>query len=283
MIEAITRHWPEYLIEGALLGAFMVGACLATVALEHPASPLRRRMPSAIARRAVVGVLMGVTAVALISSGPGRRSGAHMNPAVTLTFLVLGKVEPWDAMFYAAAQFLGGVAGVGASSAVLRHALAHPAVGYAVTLPGPRGAGAAWIAEFAIAAGMMGMVLASTSHASSAPYTGVLAGVLLAAYITFEAPLSGMSLNPARTLASARFARRYRGLWVYFTAPPAGMLSAAGLFAAASGHAPCAKLDHSGPGTCIFRCEIDRMPGRVAAPGPAGGISRAARPHGTER
>src|SRR5690349_10854499 len=86
-----------YAIEAVLLGAFMVSACAVTAPLEHPASPLRHAIGSALARRAIIGAAMGATAVLLIYSPWGRRSGAHMNPAMTLCFLRLGKIRARDA------------------------------------------------------------------------------------------------------------------------------------------------------------------------------------------
>lgn len=266
----------EYIIEGLLLGLFMIAACLGTAAVEHPASPVRRRLRNAAARRAVVGVLMGLTAVALIYSPPGQRSGAHMNPATTLAFLALGKVRAVDGAAYIAAQFIGGLLGVVAAARLLPRLVAHESVSYAVTEPGPRGRAWAFAGEFVISLLMMLMVLAASNHASTAPYTGVLAGVLLAVYITVEAPLSGMSLNPARTVASAIPARRARALWVYFAAPILGMLTAAGVFVAAGpaarraglhpGEVYCAKLKHPDGGECIFRCRAGEMT-RTGSPG----------------
>lgn len=264
MVAALATHWPEYLIEGALLGMFMVAACVAVVVMQHPSSPVAQAIRCPRRRRVVIGVLMGLTAVALIDSPWGQRSGAHMNPGTTLTFLVLGKVRPWDAVFYVAAQFVGGFLGVWLAGKTLGHLVAHDTVNYAATLPGVRGLRAAWLAEFAIAFGLMSMVLWSTNHAATAPFTGVFAGILVAAYIAIEAPISGMSMNPARTLGSAIPARAFRGLWIYFTAPPLAMLCAAGLYVAIVGVecVYCAKVNHSGHDTCIFNCGIDRMPGR---------------------
>src|SRR5688572_7736236 len=75
----VARHWPEYLIEGFMLGAFMVSACTFTIMLEHPASPVRQAVASAELRRVCMGLAMAFTAVALIYSPWGKRSGAHMN------------------------------------------------------------------------------------------------------------------------------------------------------------------------------------------------------------
>lgn len=284
MINALISHWPEYLIEGALLGIFMISACLSVFVLEHPASPVPRVVKLAWVRRCIIGVLMGVTAVSLIYSPWGQRSGAHMNPGTTLTFLVLGKIRTWDAVFYMVAQFSGGIGGVLLSSMVLGRAIRHERVNYVATMPGRRGPWVAWVAEFVIAFGMMGMVLLSTNHASTAPYTGFFAGLLVATYIAIEAPLSGMSINPARTLGSAIPARSFRGLWIYFTAPPLAMLSAAGIYVGAMGlpQVFCAKLNHQGRTRCIFVCHVDEMPGltpkRDAGIQPADGDHLAAHP-----
>ena len=103
VLSALRRHWPEYLIEAVGLGLFMIAAGLVTTALEHPASPLHRALPDPVARRTLIGLAMGLTAVGLIYSPWGRQSGAHLNPAVTLTFFRLSKVATVDAAFYVAA------------------------------------------------------------------------------------------------------------------------------------------------------------------------------------
>ncbi|MCC6677000.1 MAG: aquaporin [Phycisphaerales bacterium] len=279
--ETLAAHWPEFLIEGGLLGVFMISACASVVAFHHPDSPLARRVRRPLARRGIVGLLMGLTAVGLIHSPAGQRSGAHMNPATTLAFLVLGKVPLWTAVFYILAQCAGGLAGVVVGNGLLRGRAGHPEVNYAVTAPGPRGAPIAWVAEFMISLIMMMMVLLTSNHAASAPYTGVLAGVLVSIYITCEAPLSGMSMNPARSLASAVAARTWRGLWVYLTAPPLGMLAAAALYTSVPGGSVfCAKLDHPRDDQCVFNCDIGAMPGRRVNPPAAGHISDERRPAG---
>src|ERR1051325_7367080 len=109
---ALRTHWPEYLIEASGLGLFMISACSFTVLFEHPASAVRQAIETPILRHVLTGIAMGLTAIALIYSPWGKQSGAHFNPATTLTFFRLGKIEPWDAFFYVLAQFLGGTAGV---------------------------------------------------------------------------------------------------------------------------------------------------------------------------
>ncbi len=256
---ASARHWPEFAMEAACLGLFMIAACVFVTLLEHPMSPLHRAIPSATLRRVLAGIAMGLTAVGLIYSPWGQRSGAHMNPSLTLTYLRLRKIAPPDALCYVLAQFAGGLSGVLVARTLLGGAVADPAVQYAVTVPGPGGRGAAFAGELVISFGMMLTVLV-VSNSRLARFTGLFAGILVATYIGVEAPLSGMSMNPARTLGSAFHAGQWTALWVYFTAPPLGMLAAAELYRRLPG-APqifCAKLHHDNDKRCIFRCQYPR-------------------------
>jgi len=107
IIETLKKHWPEYLMEAAGLGIFMISACSFGALLEHPASPIRQAIANSFLRRILMGMAMGLTAISIIYSPWGKQSGAHLNPSVTLTFFRLGKVARWDAVFYVTAQFLG--------------------------------------------------------------------------------------------------------------------------------------------------------------------------------
>jgi aquaporin Z len=177
-------HWPEYLIEAWALGMFMVSAGTFTVLVEHPDFGVPQLIESADLRRALIGLAMGVTAVALIYSPWGRRSGAHMNPAVTLTFWRLGRVRGEDALAYVAAQFLGGLAGVSLVHAVFGERFAAPPIDFVATLPA-HGVPLAFALEALISCGLMSVVLAFSSRARLAPYTGLAAGALVACYIAF--------------------------------------------------------------------------------------------------
>jgi len=248
------RHWPEYLIEGAGLGVFMISACAFGTLLEHPGSLVHQALPDPFVRRVLMGIAMGLTAVSIVYSPWGQRSGAHINPSLTLVFLRLGKLHPIDALFYVAAQFVGGAIGVWISARLLEPALGHPSVSYVVTQPGPLGTIDAFLAEAAISFLLMTVVLWVSNIDRLARWTGVCCGLLVATYITFEAPISGTSMNPARTLASALAAHEWRTLWIYFTAPPLGMLLAAEVYVGLFGEEGvfCAKLDHADDRQCIF-------------------------------
>jgi aquaporin Z len=234
-------HWREYAIEAACLALFMLSATGFSTLLQHPASPVSAALAAwpagPAAHRVPMGLAMGLTAIALIYSPLGARSGAHMNPSL--------------------AQFAGGAIGIVAASLLLRGLPGDPSVNYAATVPGAGGAAAAFAAEAGISFLLMSVVLAVSNTPRLARYTGLFAGALVALYVVVEAPLSGMSMNPARTLGSNVLAHSTESLWIYFTAPPLGMLLAAETYARVRGRhrVSCAKLNHPATGRCIFCTE----------------------------
>src|SRR5881398_1900865 len=247
---ALGEHWPEYLIEAWALGSFMVSAGVVATLLGAPDSPVHRAIAGATWRNVAGGVAMGLTAIAL-------------------TFLRLGKIRPWDALFFAFAQILGGTAGVLLVAALFGHAFTDPPVSYAATLPGPQGPGVAFSAEVIISAFLILILLSLSSSARFARFTGFAAGCLVATYITFESPLSGMSMNPARSFASAAPGMQWQYFWIYVTAPVLGMLIGAEIFLVLTGarRALCAKLLHPLNVRCIH-CGYE-PPVAAAAPTPS--------------
>ena len=249
---AVRGHWPEYLAEAGGLGAIMLVAGAVTAAVEVPLLPIFEGLPP-LTRRLVEGVAIAGTAVAAIYSRWGRRSGAHFNPAVTLTFLALGKVRPWDAAFYVLAQFLGGLVGLLTAALLLGDAVRQPPTAWIVTVPGQAGITAAFLAELLCAFLLMSLVLALGGLPRAMRFTGLAAGALIFLLIALEAPISGFGLNPARSLASALPAGLWTAFWIYLLAPPLGMLAAAALSRALPlwRPMPCAKLIHDTATRCI--------------------------------
>jgi aquaporin Z len=241
------------------LGIFMVSACAFGVLLFHPDSYLAGFDHSI--RNILMGVAMGSTAIAIFKSPWGKRSGAHINPVVTLTFYRLRKIAGVDAFFYSIGQFVGAIVGVWLAWMVFGTQLAASEVNFVATVPGMWGIVAAFAGEFGIAFVMMTMVLNVGNHKVLNRFTPYIAGLLVALYITFESPISGMSMNPARTFGSAVFANSWPGWWIYFTAPLIAMLAAAELYVRTRGLKKvfCAKLDHGGKVRCIFDCRFDEV------------------------
>jgi aquaporin Z len=261
---ALREHWPEYLIEGWALGCFMISIGVFVTVLISPMSPLYTRIPSLALRAVMLGLALGTTAIVLIHSPWGKRSGAHMNPAVTLAFLRAKKIHHWDALFYVIAQTIGGILGVIVVAFAMGDLFTSPPVSYAVTLPGPQGAIVAFAAEALISFALMATVLIFTASMRLTRYTGLAIGCLVALFVAVEFPLSGASMNPARTLASAAPGHIWQNLWVYLLAPTLGMLAAAQLHLSLRGAAApgCAKLLHPKGVRCIH-C------GQQAEPEPA--------------
>lgn len=258
--DTLRHHWPEYLMEAAGLGLFMLSAVVFATMLEHPSSPVRAAIENPLYRRLPMGLAMGLTAIGIIYSPWGKRSGAHINPAVTLTFYRLGKIAHWDAVFYVVAQFVGGLAGVVLPAVFIGQYMAHPSVNYVATVPGEHGAAIAFIAEFTIAFILMTVVLISINTVRLAPCTGLFAGILVSAYVIVESPFSGFGMNPARTFASALPGWVWTSIWMYFVAPMAGMLLAAEAYLKIGQvkSVICAKLHHPHDQPCIFYCGHQR-------------------------
>ena len=176
MLNALKQHWPEYLMEAAALGIFMISACLFGILLEHPDSPVRRLVADPFLRRILTGLAMGLTAITIIYSPWGKQSGAHINPSVTLTFFRLGKISGWDTVFYILLQFIGAVAGVLMVAGVLGRLIANPSVSYVVTVPGPGGWAPAFAAEAMISFVLFTVILAVSNHPRLSRFTGLSAG-----------------------------------------------------------------------------------------------------------
>lgn len=234
MRQTFIRHWREYLMEAGGLAGFVLGAGLLTIFLEHPDFPAMQSAfggeSNALWRRVPLGIVMGVY-IAVVVYLFGEKSGAHINPATTWAFFRVGKINFTDSCFYTLAQFVGAVGAALALKFVLGEWFAHPLINFGVTVPKPpHGSVSAFAAEFIISFVLMFVVLIVISSKRLEKYAAVVTGVLIALYLIFELPFSGMSLNPARSFAAALAANKWEHLWIYFVAPPAAMLLAAEIF-----------------------------------------------------
>jgi aquaporin Z len=235
----------------------------AVVLIWHPGSPFEQWIPSASLRRLLTGTLFAGGATLVVYSRLGQRSGAHINPAVTLAFWRLGKIGTRDAVAYAASQFLGALAGVAAVGLILRDKAVGAHLGTTVPAAGLHWGGA-FAAESLITFLLVFLILQCVSRPRLAPYTGYLAGSLVALLVWIEAPFTGTSLNPARSLAPAVlmglggqgsmwFPLAPLHQWIYLVAPPLGALVAVGLSRRMERKRPtCAKLYHTEAYPCIF-------------------------------
>ncbi|MBA3648700.1 MAG: aquaporin [Chitinophagales bacterium] len=219
-------------MEAAGLGGFVIIAGLLTILLEHPDLPVMQSELGnhAVLRRIPLGIILGayITIVVLLS---GKKSGAHIDPAVTWTFFRLGKIDKRDAIWYTIAQFAGASAAALLLKFTMGKLFAHPLINFAITEPKPpHGTMSALIAEFIISFILMLTLLIAGSSKKIEKYVAIISGALIALYIIIEMPFSGMSLNPARSFAAALAGNKWEHLWVYFVAPPIAMLTAGKLY-----------------------------------------------------
>ena len=261
LADAVRAHWREYLMEGSEIGALMISTCISGTFLYSSDSPIQYLNLSRTFRAVLMGTAVAITTFVIIRSPFGRRTGAHINPAVTLTFFWLERVHRWDAVCYVIAHFAGAVAGVLAAREILGVRLSAPPVRYLVTLPGSRGSPIAFLSEFVLSALLMGVVLYGSNHRVLSRFTPLFVAILTVFYFALSSSIAGFSVNPARTFSSALHAWIWQGIWIYFLAPCLGMLTAAAAYVKRMGRdrVYCAKVFHDLRSTCPFACRFERV------------------------
>ena len=230
LLASFRKNRIHYLQEALGLAIFMISACFFSAMLEGKDSVLHLAIPNGRVRLLIMGILMGSTALIIFYSPLTAPSGSHINPAVTLVFLRLGKICPRDAMFYILFQFIGGLIAVYLMAFLLGHPLTDRPVNYATTVPGKQGVAAAALTELFIAFIMVSMVLFTSNSERLRKSTRLIAGLLVCLNVVVAGPVSGFGMNPARTLASAIPANTYTAFWIYMIMPFTGMLGAAEFF-----------------------------------------------------
>ena len=230
MGSSFRKNYVHYLQEGLGLAIFMISACFFSALLEGKQTAVHLAIPNGDVRSLIMGLLMGLTALFIFYSPFTAPSGSHINPAVTMVFVRLGKISTGDAFFYILFQLAGGLAAVYAMEFLLGHSLTDEPVKYACTIPGRHGVAAAAITELVIAFIMISMVLLTSASEKFGKYTRLFAALLVCLNVIFAGPVSGFGMNPARTLASAIPGHVYTALWIYLIIPFAGMLAAAEFF-----------------------------------------------------
>lgn len=227
---AFRKNWKHYLQEALGLGIFMISACFFSALIFSSEGAWHNAIPGNLMKNVLTGFLMGATALFIFYSRWTSPGGSHINPAVTLTFLRLGRMCRYDALFFIIFQVLGGTIAVYVMQFLMGHILTQPPVTSAVTIPGKAGITWAAITEFVIAFITMTMVLFTGLHTKLKQYTRVFSGILVCCWVILAGPVSGFGMNPARSFASALPAGVWTSFWIYCIIPFAGMLAAAELF-----------------------------------------------------
>ncbi|MGG9960618.1 aquaporin [Ferruginibacter sp. SUN106] len=230
MLAAFKNNWRLYLMEAFGLAIFMVSACFFGAMIFSPGSSWYHLFLNDMVRNILMGLMMGLTALFIFYSPVTAPSGAHINPAVTITFLRLGKISKENAAFYILFQFIGGTVAVFTMQWLMGKTLTGSPVNSAVTVPGKAGTMNAAITEFFIAFVMISMVLFMSASKRFKKHTRKFAACLVCCYVIFAGPISGFGMNPARSFASAFPSGIYTAFWIYMLIPFAGMLLAAECF-----------------------------------------------------
>ena len=219
-----------YLMEALGLAIFMISACFFGGILEAKNSFIHQSIHNDFARQIIMGIMMGLTALFIFYSKWTAPSGSHINPAVSLAFLRVGRINKNDTFFYIIFQFIGGTVAVYLMQLLMGHTLTDAPVNSVATVPGKAGPFPALVTEFIIAFIMMTMVLFTSSNEQLKKYTRIIAGIMVCLYVIIAGPVSGFGMNPARTFASALPSHTWTAFWLYIFMPIAGMLSATEFF-----------------------------------------------------
>jgi len=139
-----------------------------------------------------------------------------------------------------------------------------------VTLPGVYGSPVAFLGEFLLSGILMSTVLYASNKRLLARFTPGLVALLTIFYFLLSSSISGFSVNPARSFSSALFAWIWHGIWIYFSAPCLGMLTAAAVYIRRMGlnHVYCAKVFHDMRSPCPFPCHFERVYEKSGSAGP---------------
>lgn len=220
-------HIAEWACEFAGTAAQLFVGFSVVVLVSGHRSPLHIASPNL--RFAAIGLTFGLLAALVAVSPLGRRSGAHLNPAVTLGFWLRGQVHRHDLAGYAGGQALGALAATAAFVGVWGSGASE--VNDAVTVPAPAvGALGAVLIESGLTAALLCVLFAFLSSPRLARWTPLAAVGALTVLIWAAARLTGASFNPARSLAPAIVAGQFGSLWIYLVAPPLGAAVAATAF-----------------------------------------------------
>ena len=213
--------WGAYLAEFGGV-AVLVGVGLSIVILNFgQGSRMLNLLPNAGIRRLITGFLFGTTGAVIAISPVGKHSGAHINPVVTISFWLMGKLKSRHVLGYVVAQLSGAVIG---ALPLLAWGSMGRSVDYGATLPGKSfGVGEALAGEavttFALIIGLFLFI----RHKRLRAFTPALFPVLYAVMVFWEAPISGTSTNPARSLGPAVISGAWQDWWIYWLGPLIGM------------------------------------------------------------
>ena len=212
--------WQPLFSELAGTASLLLAGLSLVILMFGAGSPFGRALPNDWSRRMVTGFLFGTVGALIALSPVGKESGAHINPAVTLAFWLMGKLDSRIALGYVIAQLAGGILGC---LPLLAWGSMGRSVAFGATVPGEGYTtqtvviGEA-ITTFALIAGLCVFL----GFRKLRPFTPAMIPFLYALMVPLEAPVSGTSTNPARSLGPAIISGQWQGWWIYWVGPLIG-------------------------------------------------------------
>jgi aquaporin Z len=216
--------WRLFISELFGTALLVLGGLSCVIVMFGEGSPVAAFLPDEGIRRAITGFLFGLTGALIAVSPVGRESGAHINPAVTLGFWLMGKLEPRVAIGYALAQMAGACLGVlpllswGSMGRSVEFGATAPGAGYSTS--------AALIGEAVTTFALIAGLCVFLGFRKLRPYTPALMPPLFSFMVYAEAPISGTSCNPARSFGPAIISGQWDSWWVYWVGPVIGTVAA---------------------------------------------------------
>ena len=205
-------------------------------------SPMGRLVPNERVRLALSAFLFGCVGAAVALSRVGKESGAHINPAVTLGFWLMHKLDTQAAVGYVVAQVLGGCLG---AVPLLAWGAMGRSVAFGATIPGEGYSTAAVVLGEAVTTfGLIATLCVFLGFRHLRRFAPFVLPGLYAVMVPLEAHISGTSTNPARTLGPALMSGRWDGWWIYWVGPMIGTLAAIVICSSIARRIEVAKLYH---------------------------------------
>ena len=216
--------WRLFLAETIGTAVLLFGGLSLVIFMFGAGSPIEPLLPSVAVRRIITGFLFGCVGTMVALSAVGKESGAHINPAVTLGFWLMQKLDGKTALGYMLSQLAGAVLGCvplfiwGAMGRSIDFGATVPGSGYTLQT--------AMLGEVITTFGLVASLFVFLGFRSLRSFTPFMVPFLYAVMVPLEASISGTSTNPARTFGPAVISGQWHGWWIYWAGPLIGTLAA---------------------------------------------------------
>jgi aquaporin Z len=246
--------WNLFFAEMAGMALLLLVGLSIVILMFGNNSPLADWIPNVKMRQVITGFLFGGTGALIALSSLGKISGAHINPAVTMSFWLFQKIDARKAFIYVVAQLIGAVIGTlplllwGQLGQSISFGANTPGVGYTTQN--------ALVGEVITTFTMVTLLILFLGFRNIRPYTPALFPFLYAIMVPLEADISGISTNPARSFGPAVVAGQWDAWWIYWVGPLVGALLACIVCSRLAKRITAAKLYH-------FDSDQDRLARKI--------------------